>query len=51
MSSIDKLFDNLGYGENWASWWLDFARYADTNGFEATEQGVSGGTGIGLLML
>ena len=32
---IDKLFDNLGYGENWASWWLDFARYADTNGYEA----------------
>ena len=32
---LDKLFENLGYGENWASWWLDFARYADTNGFEA----------------
>ena len=32
---IDNLFENKGYGENWASWWLDFARYADTNGYEA----------------
>jgi hypothetical protein len=22
------------YGERWARWWLDAARYADTNGFE-----------------
>ena len=32
---LDNLFENEGYGENWASWWLDFARYADTNGYEA----------------
>ena len=32
---IDQLFNSVGYGENWASWWLDFARYADTNGYEA----------------
>ena len=32
---IDKLLSNSSYGENWASWWLDYSRYADTNGYEA----------------
>ena len=25
----------MAYGEKWASWWLDLARYADTKGYEA----------------
>ena len=33
-----KLFNSLlespHYGERWGRWWLDVARYADTNGFE-----------------
>ena len=32
---IDELLSKVGYGENWSSWWLDYARYADTNGYEA----------------
>ncbi len=31
---VDSLLVDVGYGENWASWWLDLARYADTMGFE-----------------
>lgn len=31
---IDSLFTATTYGEKWASWWLDLARYADTMGFE-----------------
>jgi hypothetical protein len=37
-SSIEQLADRLlaspRYGEHWAQWWLDLARYADTDGFE-----------------
>ena len=37
-SSIEHLTDRLlaspRYGEHWAQWWLDLARYADTDGFE-----------------
>jgi hypothetical protein len=37
-SSIEHLADRLlaspRYGEHWAQWWLDLARYADTDGFE-----------------
>jgi len=32
---IDSLLSKLTYGEKWSSWWLDFARYADTKGYEA----------------
>lgn len=36
--SYETLADSLlalpGYGEKWASWWLDLARYADTKGYE-----------------
>src|SRR5262245_37089930 len=28
------LLDSPHYGERWGRWWLDAARYADTNGFE-----------------
>lgn len=31
---VDELLDKPGYGEKWASWWLDLARYADTKGYE-----------------
>ncbi len=32
--AVDFLLDQPSYGENWASWWLDLARYADTKGYE-----------------
>ena len=32
---IDSLLNQKTYGEKWASWWLDLARYADTKGYEA----------------
>jgi hypothetical protein len=31
---IDVLLDSPHYGERWARWWLDAARYADSDGFE-----------------
>jgi mono/diheme cytochrome c family protein len=31
---VDHLLDSPHYGERWGRWWLDAARYADTNGFE-----------------
>jgi len=31
---IDSLLSDESYGEKWASWWLDLARYADTKGYE-----------------
>ncbi|MEC8636425.1 MAG: PSD1 and planctomycete cytochrome C domain-containing protein, partial [Bacteroidota bacterium] len=31
---LDQLFLDSAFGEKWASWWLDLARYADTMGFE-----------------
>ncbi|MBM3724305.1 MAG: DUF1553 domain-containing protein [Acidobacteria bacterium] len=32
---VDELLKSPRYGERWARPWLDLARYADTNGFEA----------------
>jgi hypothetical protein len=32
--AVDKLLDSEAYGEKWATWWLDLARYADTKGYE-----------------
>lgn len=32
---VDGLLDSPHFGEKWASWWLDLARYADTKGYEA----------------
>jgi len=32
---VDELLSQDGYGEKWASWWLDQARYADTKGYES----------------
>ncbi|MEN9358961.1 MAG: hypothetical protein RL095_496 [Verrucomicrobiota bacterium] len=31
---LDRLLADPRFGERWASWWLDMARYADTQGFE-----------------
>ncbi len=31
---VDELLASPHYGEKWASWWLDLARYADTKGYE-----------------
>ncbi|WP_140938634.1 DUF1553 domain-containing protein [Sphingobacterium lumbrici] len=31
---VDSLLALPKYGEKWASWWLDMARYADTKGYE-----------------
>lgn len=31
---VDTLLARNTYGEKWASWWLDQARYADTKGYE-----------------
>ncbi|HSH17463.1 MAG TPA: DUF1549 domain-containing protein, partial [Verrucomicrobiae bacterium] len=32
---VERLLDSPHYGERWARPWLDMARYADTNGYEA----------------
>ncbi len=31
---VERLLASPHYGERWALWWLDAARYADTNGYE-----------------
>ena len=31
---VDKLLASPQYGEKWARWWLDAARYADSDGYE-----------------
>ncbi len=31
---VGRLLASPHYGEKWGRWWLDAARYADTNGFE-----------------
>src|SRR5690606_13681913 len=31
---VDKLLSDENFGEKWASWWLDLARFADTKGYE-----------------
>ena len=31
---VDELLSSPHFGEKWASWWLDMARYADTKGYE-----------------
>ena len=34
---VDRLLDSHRYGERWAVPWLDHARYADSNGFQADQ--------------
>ena len=36
-SIVDQLLASPGYGEHWASMWLDLARYADTVGYASDE--------------
>ena len=31
---VDELLTSRHFGEKWASWWLDMARYSDTKGYE-----------------
>lgn len=31
---VDQLLADGNFGEKWASWWLDLARFADTKGYE-----------------
>jgi len=31
---VDRLMDSPHYGEKWARYWLDLARYADSDGYE-----------------
>ena len=31
---VDSLLSQNTYGEKWASWWLDMARYSDSKGYE-----------------
>jgi len=31
---VDRLLASPHYGEKWARWWLDLARYADSDGYE-----------------
>jgi mono/diheme cytochrome c family protein len=35
---VDRLLASRAYGERWARPWLDLARYADTNGYEADKR-------------
>ncbi|MBL4886661.1 MAG: PSD1 domain-containing protein [Planctomycetaceae bacterium] len=34
---VDRLLASQRFGEKWASGWLDLARYADSNGFQADQ--------------
>ncbi len=34
---VDELLSSKHYGERWARQWLDLARYADTNGYQADQ--------------
>jgi len=34
---VDRLLASKRFGEKWASGWLDLARYADSNGFQADQ--------------
>lgn len=36
--AIDRLLASPHFGERWARWWLDLARYADTKGYEKDER-------------
>jgi len=35
--AVDRLLASPHYGERWAQHWLDLARYADSNGFQADQ--------------
>lgn len=33
-NAVDRILASPHYGERWARWWMDAARYADSNGYE-----------------
>ena len=35
---VDRLLADPHYGERWGRYWLDLARYADTNGYRSTRE-------------
>jgi hypothetical protein len=35
---VDRLLASPRYGEHWAQWWLDLARFAESDGFEYDEE-------------
>lgn len=35
--AVDRLLESQHYGERWARHWLDLARYADSNGYQADQ--------------
>ncbi len=37
-SLVDRLLASPRYGEHWAQWWLDLARFAESDGFEFDEE-------------
>ena len=36
-TTVDQLMERPEFGEHWATFWLDLARYADSNGYEEDE--------------
>lgn len=36
--AVDRLLASPRFGERWAAWWLDLARYADTKGYEKDDR-------------
>ena len=38
---VDRLLASPHYGERWARPWLDYARYADTNGYEKDDRRIA----------
>jgi hypothetical protein len=34
---VDSLLDRPAYGERWGRWWLDLARFAESDGFKADD--------------
>ncbi len=35
---VDRLLESKHFGERWARWWLDAARYSDSDGYEKDKQ-------------
>lgn len=37
-AAVDRALASPHFGERWAAWWLDLARYADTRGYEKDDR-------------
>ena len=37
-AAVDRALASPHFGERWATWWLDLARYADTRGYEKDDR-------------